>query len=175
MRLLFEMDQKDYDPNGKAFVRPSVRGIIVQDGKAAMVHSIRYNYYKFPGGGMEPGETQIETLIREVREESGLVVTPDSIQEYGRVHRVQQSDQESFSVFVQDNFYYLCQVETEILSQELDDYEQQEHFTLEFVSPQTAIRTNREALHGPTDQPMLEREALVLEQLIREGYLPDRE
>ena len=32
MRLLFEIDTKDYDPNGKAFVRPSVRGIIIRDG-----------------------------------------------------------------------------------------------------------------------------------------------
>ena len=175
MRLLFEMDLKNYDPNGKAFVRPSVRGIIVRDGKVAMVHSIQYDYYKFPGGGMEPGETQLETLIREVREESGLVVIPESIQEYGRVHRIQQSDQQDFSMFVQDNYYYLCQAESAIQPQQLDDYEQQECFTLEFVPPETAIRTNREAPHGPTDQPMLEREALVLEHLIQEGYLPNKQ
>ena len=41
MRLLFEIDTKDYDPNGKAFVRPSVRGIIIRDGKVAMVHSLK--------------------------------------------------------------------------------------------------------------------------------------
>ena len=33
MRLLFELDTKDYDPNGVPFVRPSVRGIIIRDGK----------------------------------------------------------------------------------------------------------------------------------------------
>ena len=43
MRLLFEIDTKDYDPNGKAFVRPSVRGIIIQDGKVAMVHSQKFD------------------------------------------------------------------------------------------------------------------------------------
>ena len=47
MRLLFEIDTKDYDPNGKPFVRPSVRGIIIRDGKVAMVHSLKYDYYKF--------------------------------------------------------------------------------------------------------------------------------
>ena len=36
MRLLFEIDTKDYDPNGKAFVRPSVRGIIIRDGTSSM-------------------------------------------------------------------------------------------------------------------------------------------
>jgi len=38
LRLLFEMDRKDYDPEGSRFERPSVRGIIVRDGKVAMVH-----------------------------------------------------------------------------------------------------------------------------------------
>ena len=44
VRALFEIDTKDYDPNGTAFVRPSVRGIILRDGKVAMVHSLKYDY-----------------------------------------------------------------------------------------------------------------------------------
>ena len=79
MRTLFEIDTKDYDPKGPAFVRPSVRGIILRDGKVAMVHSLKYDYYKFPGGGIEAGETRPQTLIREVLEESGLQVRPESI------------------------------------------------------------------------------------------------
>ena len=66
MRLLFEIDTKDYDPNGKAFVRPSVRGIIIRDGRIAMVHSLKYDYYKFPGGGIESGESPEQALLREV-------------------------------------------------------------------------------------------------------------
>ena len=60
MRTLFCIDTKDYDPNGTTYVRPSVRGIIVRDGKVAMVHSRKYNYSKFPGGGLEAGETHEE-------------------------------------------------------------------------------------------------------------------
>lgn len=37
MRLLFEMDAKNYDPNGTVFCRPSVRGSILRDGTVAMV------------------------------------------------------------------------------------------------------------------------------------------
>ena len=92
MRALFDIDTKDYDPKGPAFVRPSVRGIILRDGKVAMVHSLKYDYYKFPGGGIEAGETRPQALVREVAEESGLQVLPKSIREYGLVHRVQKSD-----------------------------------------------------------------------------------
>lgn len=169
MRLLFELDTKDYDPNGTAFVRPSVRGILIRDGKIAMVHSLKYDYYKYPGGGIEPGETLEDALIREVSEESGLQVIPQSIREYGLVHRVQKSDREDF--FVQDNYYFLCDAEDAVQLQHLDDYEAEERFTLEWVKPQHAIRTNRFEDHGPKDSIMLEREAQVLEILINEGYL----
>ena len=53
--------------------------------------------------------------------------------------------------------------------QKLDDYESDERFTLEYVKPETAIDTNRYKDHGPKDQLMLEREARVLECLIKEG------
>ncbi|MGN0315877.1 MAG: NUDIX domain-containing protein [Fusicatenibacter sp.] len=167
MRLLFEIDTKDYDPKGKAFVRPSVRGIIIRDEKVAMVHSLRYDYYKFPGGGMETGESQKQALMREVAEESGLQVIPDSIREYGLVHRVQKGENEA--MFIQDNYYFLCNVEAKVQDRCLDDYEAEEQFVLEFVDPGYAIRTNRYVDHGPTDQIMLEREAKVLELLIQEG------
>ena len=167
MRLLFEIDTKDYDPNGKPFVRPSVRGIIIRDGKVAMVHSLKYDYYKFPGGGMEDGEGVEEALLREVVEESGLQVILSSIREYGLVHRVQKGQKEA--MFIQDNYYYLCDVEEKVGSQKLDDYEAEERFTLEYVYPTHAIRINREVDHGPKDQIMLEREARVLEMMIQAG------
>ena len=49
MKLLFEIDLKNYDLNGTKFIRPSVRAVIVKDGRLAMVHSLKYDYYKFPG------------------------------------------------------------------------------------------------------------------------------
>lgn len=170
MRLLFELDAKNYDPSGTMFSRPSARAIIIRDGKVAMVHSLKYDYYKFPGGGIEPGEDPVAALIRETREESGMTVIPASIRPYGYVHRIEKGDQED--CFVQDNFYYLCDVERDIAAQKLDDYEEEERFTLEFVPPETAITVNRKVVPPrPKEQTMLEREARVLELLSEEGYL----
>ena len=170
MRLLFEIDTKDYDRNGRPFVRHSARGIVIQNNRVAMVHSLKYDYYKFPGGGIEAGESKIAAMIRETREEAGLVVIPETVREYGYVHRVQRSTEPDVDFFVQDNYYYLCQTENESVPQRLDGYESEERFTLEFVRPETAIRTNRCKAHGPKDQNMLEREARVLELLMQEGY-----
>ena len=170
MRLLFELDAKDYDPNGVAFVRHSARCIHIKNGLAAMVHSVKYDYYKFPGGGIEEGESAEHAMIRETREEAGLVVIPESVKEYGYVHRIQKSDHDDADYFVQDNFYYLCDVEEGIQTQILDDYEADETYTLEYVEPDKAISVNRKAHRGPYNQMMLEREARVLELLKEEGY-----
>lgn len=134
-----------------------------------MIHSIKYDYYKFPGGGIEEGESQIDAMIRETREESGLIVIPESVVEYGYVHRIQRSDIDDTECFVQDNFYYLCKVQKDVAIQRLDDYEAQEDYTLEYVDPKMAILKNRNVAQSPYNQMMFEREARVLELLMDEG------
>ncbi len=172
MRLLFTLDTGDYNPHGTVLHRPSARGIIIRDGRVAMVHSLKFDYYKFPGGGIEAGESAAEAMIREVAEESGLTVIPATIREYGRVHRVSKG--RDVDMFVQDNDYFLCEAEATPHARRLDSYEQDASFVLEFVTAKQAIRTNREADHeGFPYSTMTERDARVLEMLVQEGYLSE--
>ncbi|MBQ5849463.1 MAG: NUDIX domain-containing protein [Lachnospiraceae bacterium] len=173
MRELFTIDLKNYKENGTVGKRPSVRGIIIKDGKIAMMHSLKYDYYKLPGGGIEEGEELRDTLVREVKEESGLVVKKDSIREFGYVRRIEKGLFED--IFMQENYYFLCDVEDEVSSQELDDYEAEEGFTLEFVTPEQAINVNntgdhREKVEKQTFTGMLTRENRVL-QMVRAELL----
>ena len=168
MRQLFEIDKKDYDLDATMVIRNSVRGIIIRDGKAGLVHSMKYNYYKFPGGGIKLGEEQWETLIREVREESGLIVIPESIKEYGMARRIQKNDYGG--IFMQENYYYFCDTLMEPRAQQLDDYEAEAEFRLEFVDPTEAMNMNRYLPRNYWDSVMLERDARVLEMLLNEGY-----
>ena len=171
MRLLFEMDKKDYGGCTRTFTRDSARSVIIRDGKIAMIHSLKYDYYKFPGGGIEHGEKPVEAMIRETREEAGLVVIPESVREYGYVHRIQKSDRDNAVCFIQDNYYYLCEAEKDPIPQELDAYEAKESYRLEFIFPGTAIAKNRSVRNSPYNRMMFEREALVLELLQAEGLL----
>ncbi len=170
MRLLFEMDKKDHTACTHSFTRNSARSIIIRGRKIAMIHSMKYDYYKFPGGGIEAGETPEEAMVRETAEETGLAVIPKTIREYGYVHRKQKSDRDETECFIQDNFYYLCEAETSAAPQNLDGYEAEEGYTLEWVDPYTAICRNRSDVESPYHPMMLEREARVLELLISEGY-----
>jgi 8-oxo-dGTP pyrophosphatase MutT (NUDIX family) len=51
-----------------------VYGIAVQDGKVLVVP--QYGGYDYPGGTMELGETHLETLVREFKEETGFDIQP---------------------------------------------------------------------------------------------------
>ncbi len=166
MERLFEIDLKDYRETDKVFRRPSARAIIFQDGRIALVYSKREKYYKFPGGGIHDDEDKKEALIREVREEAGMIVIPDSIREFGSVLRRQKSDQSENTIFEQENYYYFCDVQDKLVDQELDDYENDAEFVLRVVELDTAIRTN-EIYKSDVyfDEVMIKRELRVLKLL----------
>ena len=174
LRTLFVMDLKDYDPNGKVLIRPSARALIIRHGKIAMIHSQRYGYYKFPGGGIEKGESAPDALIREVREEAGLKVIPSSIREYGCVKRIQKIDSPEYEHLYQENLYFLCDACDKVAHQELDAYEAEAGFTLEWVDPHEAIGVNRDGSIPAFVRSIREREARLLERLIKEGYFESR-
>lgn len=169
MRMLFEIDTKDYDMNGTICNRPSARGVIINNGKLAMIHSLKYDYYKFPGGGIEKNEDKKTALIREVLEETGLVVIPETIKEFGMVHRIQKGDYED--VFIQDNYYYFCDVEEKVRVQKLDDYEKDEKFTLEYVTARQVLCTNKACDCAEADKIMIKRENRIIDILVREGFI----
>ena len=80
MKTLFTMDLKNYKEDWPRSRRDSARAIIrVSDDKLALVYATKLGYYKFPGGGIKPDEDIVAALIREVQEEVGLVVIPDSV------------------------------------------------------------------------------------------------
>lgn len=167
MRHLFKLGSELVCTTAVPLVRPSVRAIIIQNKKLAMVYSCKYGYYKFPGGGVEPGEAHLDTLIREVSEEVGLEVIPATMREYGCVHRVQLIREDT--LLLQDNYYYFCDVEMEIHPQHLDAAEAQAGFQLVFTDPYTALKANRSCVC--CSDLMIEREAKVLELLIEKEVI----
>ena len=167
MKLLFEIDLRDYSDGDSVFSRPSARGIIFNDdNKIALVYSKVEKYYKFPGGGIHKDEDPGQALIREVREEVGLVVIPESICEFGRVMRRQKSNISPNTIFEQENFYFTCKTENQIVEQNLDEYEAEAGFVLEFVDLDEAICVN--SAYKSDDffnEIMIKRETRVLQMI----------
>ena len=59
----------------------SCGAVIVKDDRVLLVHQ-NNNLWSFPKGHMEPGETEIEAALREVKEETGLDVKIDDSKRY---------------------------------------------------------------------------------------------
>jgi len=47
-------------------------GVVLRDGRIAVVHRPRYDDWSLPKGKLDPGESWEECALREVREETGL-------------------------------------------------------------------------------------------------------
>lgn len=85
--------------------RTRVAGIIPMKGGIALMHRVGVikrkdiqEYYAFPGGGLEEGETPEEGTIREIKEEFGIDVKI--------VKKLYEMDSEKFN---QKELFYLCE------------------------------------------------------------------
>ena len=167
MKLIALFDEKNYKQR-TGIIRESVRAIILKDDKVALVKSLKENHYKFPGGGIEPNESHIDTLIRETKEETGLIIKTDSIKECGFIHEIRKSIFND-DAFEQISYYYFAEVEDEVLDQELSDREKDLKYVLEWVNPKIAYNVDYK-LGQDYNNKFLLREACVLELII--GNLP---
>ena len=70
----------DENENGRIYV--AAKGIVMNDGKPLILRRSDWkkqdggDWWEFPGGTMIYGETPEQTLVREMKEETGLCVTP---------------------------------------------------------------------------------------------------
>ncbi len=174
MKELFRMDRQNYHPEGKVYRRPSARAIILKNGKVLLNYIARHDCYEFPGGGIEAGESPEQAMIREVAEETGQVVIPGSVREYGIVIRRQQDSKDPDGIFEQENYYYFAEAADETVSRKPDGHEiadGAEPVWVETLSQ--AVRCNRRAFER-IGEPFIEREMRVMdladEELRRQSW-----
>ena len=163
MKLIALFDEKNYKQRS-GIVREAVRAIIVKDGKVALVKSLKENHYKFPGGGIEFNESHIDTLIRETKEETGLIIKTDSIKECGFIHEIRKSIFND-DAFEQKSYYYFAEVKDEICEQELSEREKDLKYVLEWVDPVIAYNVDYK-LGQDYNYKFLLREACILNLII---------
>ena len=57
--------------------------IRLEDGAILSSRSRGKDVYYLPGGKREPGESDVDTLVREIREELSVAIVPDTIEHVG--------------------------------------------------------------------------------------------
>ena len=164
MQILNIFDNKNYNPEWQKISREAVRAVIIKDKKIALVKSKTEGFYKFPGGGIEQGESHFDTLIRETQEETGLHIIPQSINELGMVHELRKGVYGS-EIFEQKSFYYYADAENTVTMQNLSEDEKKLGFELTWSDIKTAYNINAE-LGKVYQTTFLLREAYVLKYLM---------
>jgi mutator protein MutT len=86
------------DDKIKSMNRNRSAGIVAKDGKVLVMHRVNKGdeYWVFPGGGVEAGETPEQAAVREIAEETSIIVTPGRF-----VYHITWDTGE-------ENFFYLC-------------------------------------------------------------------
>lgn len=165
MRLIRLFDDKNYSPDLPVFHRDAARAIILRDGKLAMVHSLKEGYYKFPGGGLEAGESLVDAMIRETEEEVGLRVVRESVREYGYITERRRGLYEN-EIFEMNSYYFLADIEENSALQHLDGYEAELGYVLKWVGPKRAYEANVRISEIEHQSKFLLREAEVMREIM---------
>jgi 8-oxo-dGTP pyrophosphatase MutT (NUDIX family) len=74
-------------PSDLPIVERDVVRVVVCDGqdRILLFHTREISapelgtWWELPGGGLDPGETHVDAAVRELREEAGIVVTPEQV------------------------------------------------------------------------------------------------
>ena len=144
MERLLYLDGENYTDDLPGIVRTAVRGIIFVDGKLLLIEDDK-NEVKLPGGGQEEGETDIETLIREVREETGCTVIPETVRPFGYIEEKRRSFHED-CIWHQFSRLYFCDVTDERSDTEYSENEKKHGMRFRMYAIDEAIAKNRAML-----------------------------
>lgn len=168
LRISIDSCPRDLVPQG-VLHRLALRAVVFRGGKLLLVRSASVGDWKFPGGGLEPGETPAEALAREVAEETGYCLLSMSGPLIAADER--RPAKEPGKVMEMRSLYYRCEVDREAGETDLDDYERELGFEASFVDPAEALKANRAILADPavTTPAWLLRETRVLGMLLRMG------
>ena len=142
MKQLLTLDEHNYAECTRVFEVTHSRALICKDGKYAMQKSKRGDY-KLPGGRLEPGETPLEALKREVLEETGLYVIEESVEEIGEITEVRRDVFDDETKYICHSLYYKCQVEEKVGEINLTENEKEKGLVLSWETLDKIVATNR--------------------------------
>jgi 8-oxo-dGTP pyrophosphatase MutT (NUDIX family) len=175
MNILAEIHRREgVKVAGRTVHRTAIRGIALRGSELLMVHSSAVGDYKFPGGGLQEGETHQQALAREIEEECGMLLSRFG-QEIGAVVEYNFAVEPEYDVFKMTSHYYRCEVKAGSSVQKLEDYEARLGFRPVWIDAADAIRFNKAMISSPRSPACLRREIFMLEYILQDlppGHVP---
>lgn len=151
--------EENLDLSKKTHYREAVRAIIFKENKILMLFSLINGDYKFPGGGIEKGESHSEALIRETLEEAGYNIVPNK--EFIQISEYDQGQIEGFDIFHMLSIYYFANIIEENKLEKVED----ENSLPVWVEAREAYLKNLELFNKGNKAKWLKREIHILDKL----------
>lgn len=152
---------------GRVLERRAVKGIAVRGSEVLLLRAAETGALKFPGGGVEPGESDLDCLRRELDEECGVpLLSVGAV--LGDVVQLARPQEPEYDVFRMVSRYVHCTVGEATGVQRLDEYEQRLGLAPVWVDVARAADVCARLLATGADVPRwVERELAVLRLLQR--------
>lgn len=148
----------------RVIYRRAVRAVAVDGNRLLLLHLPHLDAYKFPGGGVETGESDLDALTRELKEETGRHLSD--------VHGVLHTDttrrpdrDDPTAVFEHESVYYAATVTEPLLPPHLDAHELADGITPVWVEWAAAVIANKIAMGRPGCDEYIARDLRVLKQI----------
>ncbi len=169
MKRLLTMDLEDYTDDMPVFEKHTVRAVILRDGRMSMQLS-GIGEYKVPGGGVEGGESHAVTLEREVREETGLLIIPESIVPIGEILEIRQDVFNKGVKYVCHSYFYFCDVEERTVDTCMTQSEIDKGFEPVWEYPEVICRRNDAIQRQPWQKRDTEFVRMLLDGRVKKRY-----
>lgn len=148
--------------------RKAARAIVLNGENILLMYTKRYHDYTLPGGGVDEGESIIDGLKRELKEETGAHAI-SNITEFGCYEEFRPWYKDNADVMHMLSYCFTCTIDKTLKAAQLEDYEIQNGMEPKWVNIHQAIKHNENTIANSNKKGLsIIRETFLLKQIVIE-------
>lgn len=169
MRLLKSTIHPDVDVlSASSFNRKATRAIVLNGENILLLYTKRYHDYSLPGGGIDEGESKIDGLIRELKEETGAQ-NIQNIEAFGLYEEFRPWYKADYDMVHMQSYCYTCTIDEKLNRPSFEPHEINNGMHPEWVNIHQAIKHNEETIAKSDKKGLsIERETFLLKLIVSE-------
>lgn len=154
--------------NGTCLTRKATRAIVLDGENILLLYTERYHDYSLPGGGVDEGESLIDGLKRELKEETGAQ-NIEVLAEFGLYEEYRPWHKGNFDIIHMLSYCYVCNISETLTDTAFESHEIQNGMEPVWVNIFEAIGHNEETIKAsPKKGLSIERETFLLKKIAAE-------